>query len=318
MKRIAVLTSGGDASGMNSCIEVLFNLCQKEGYQLIGYKYGYQGLIDNKFTVLTNKDVQNIFSVGGSILKTSRCDAFMKIEGKKKAAQNLIDNNIDYLIVIGGNGSIKGASELQEFYKNIICIPATIDNDLGYTNQTLGFDTAVNNAVDAIVKMKQSMQANDRGLIVETMGRHCSDIATYSAVASQADLLITQKLEYLDVLKLISNIIETKTFSPLIVIKENLYNLTDLCNYINQKTTIDFKCNQLGYIQRSGQPTVCDKILATEFAYKAVEVIKNNQYGLAIGKCDGNLMVADLLKAAKSSEQQENHQLKQIFNIITK
>lgn len=318
MKRIAVLTSGGDSSGMNSCIEVLFNLCQKEGYQLIGYKYGYQGLIDNKFSVLTHQDVQNIFSVGGSVLKTSRCDDFRKLEGKKLAAQNLIDNNIDYLIVIGGNGSIKGASEFEAFFPNIICIPATIDNDLGYTNQTLGFDTAVNNAVDAIVKMKQSMQANDRGLIVETMGRHCSDIATYSAVASQADLLITEKLDYIDILKLISNIIEYKTLSPLIVLQENLYNLFELCSYINNNTSIEFKCSQLGYIQRSGEPTVCDKILATEFAYKTIELIKNNKQSLAIGKCDGKLVALDLNSVANSSKKQENNQLKQIFNLITK
>ena len=318
MKRIAVLTSGGDSSGMNSCLDVLYNLCQKEGYQLLGYKYGYQGLIDNKFSVLTNQDIQNIFSVGGSVLKTSRCDAFMKVQGKKKAAQNLIDNNIDYLVVIGGNGSIKGASELQEFYPNIICIPATIDNDLGYTNQTLGFDTAVNNAVDAIVKMKQTMQANDRGLIVETMGRHCSDIATYSAVASQADLLLTEKLDYIEILKLISNIIENKTLSPLIVVKENLYDINDLCKYVNEKTDVVFKCSQLGYIQRSGEPTVCDKILATEFAYKTIQLIKENKFALAIGKCDGKLITQPLIVAAKSSEQQENKQLKEIFNIITK
>ncbi|MBQ0017290.1 MAG: ATP-dependent 6-phosphofructokinase [Clostridiales bacterium] len=318
MKRIAVLTSGGDASGMNSCIEILFQLCKKNDFQLIGFMYGYKGLIENKFKILTKYDVQNIFNKGGSILKTSRCDEFLKVEGKIKASENLKKDNIDCLIVIGGNGSIKGAFELSEFFNNIICIPATIDNDLGYTNQTLGFDTAVNNAVDAIVKEKQTMETNDRGLIVETMGRHCSDIATYSAVASQADLLITEKLEFDGILSKVIKIANEKTNCPLIVIKENLIDIEELSKYLQEKTNITFKTDVLGYVQRGGEPTVCDKILATELAYLAVDLIKKEVYSKSIGKCDGKLMFTDLESAAKSSEQQENKKLKEIYNDISK
>ena len=318
MKKIAVLTSGGDASGMNACIEVLFDQCFKNNLELYGFMYGYQGLIDNNYKLLTQNDVKNIFNQGGSVLKTSRCDEFMKIEGKQKAAQNLIADQIDALIIIGGNGSIKGAYELTEFYKNIICIPATIDNDLGYTNQTLGFDTAVNNAVDTITKEYETMQANDRALIVETMGRKCSDIATYSAVASRADLLLTEPQTFDEILEKVSKIINQKSECPLIVSKENLVDIEQLAKFLQEKTKIIFRSDVLGYVQRGGEPTVADKIFATELSFLAIKNIIEKRFNVALGKKDGKLIDVDLETASHSSEQQENRELKNIFNEINK
>lgn len=316
MKRIAVLTSGGDASGMNSCLEVIFKACQKNKHQLFAFQYGFTGLVENNFKKLTKLEVANIYNLGGSIIKTARSAEFNSEEGVKKAYKNLIKNRIDTLIIIGGNGSVRGAGELQMLGADIICIPGTIDNDLYYTNQTLGFDTAVNNSVDAIVKIKQTMRSNDRGVVVETMGRNCPDIAIYSAVASQADILITENQSFDKILKDVKKVIKERTKSPLIIVKENLLDVAKLAEYLKEKTNTDFKSSVIGYLQRGGEPTVFDKILATQFASFTIDLINKGKTGKAVGIVDGKLISVDIDDAIKYNEQHENTQLLDIFKSL--
>lgn len=313
MIKIAILTSGGDASGMNSCLSVLIKTCVQKNYDVFVIPFGYKGLIENNFTRATISDVKDIFNLGGTYIKTSRCPEFFKKEGVQKAYDNLVLRGIDFLIVIGGNGSLQGAYELSNLGAKILFIPATIDNDLGYTNQTLGFDTAVNNAVDAIQKIKQTMQSHERGMVIETMGRNCSDIAIYSAIASQSDVLITEKMSFEKILKMVQNCIDVGIYAPMVIVKEYLLDVKALAEFLEDKTKIEFKYNILGYLQRGGSPTVFDRILATELAVHTINLISENKYNLAVGKQNNKLIETDLFSAVKSSVANDNLGLKKIF-----
>lgn len=298
MKNIAVLTSGGDSSGMNSALKVIFDQCKKQGYNLYGVMRGYKGLLENNFVLLNDSMVENIFSFGGSVIKCSRCPEFVREESKILAKQYLEKNNIDFLIIIGGNGSIKGANDLSKYFKNVICLPGTIDNDMEYTDQTIGFDTAVNNAVNAVKIMMSSMEANDRGFIVETMGRHCDDIAVKSAISLQADVVITKKVSYEEILTSVNEVLNRKT-SPLIIVKEYLFDIKELAHFLESQTGQEFRSCVLGYLQRGGEPTINDKNLASQFAIKAIELVMENKGGYAIGTKNGNVITETLEIASK-------------------
>ena len=191
MKKILVLTSGGDCSGMNAYIKALAKLCKKESVKLVASIEGFQGLVDNNIVDIEYDNLGEIQNLGGTIIKTSRSKDFVTKEGFEKAIQTLKNHNIDCTVIVGGNGSMRGANDLVNAGVNVIAIPGTIDNDLGYTQKTLGYDTACQNASEAIIKIKQTMQACGRGTIVEVMGRNCADIAIRSAILSNADMLIT-------------------------------------------------------------------------------------------------------------------------------
>ena len=190
--KVGILTSGGDAPGMNAFISKFTTLATAAGFEVIAFKFGYQGLIDNSTKPLTREDVSNIAHLGGSNIKSTRSSEFLTKQGFKRAIQNIKLNEIDCLVVLGGDGTLRGAKELSAAGIKIVYIPATIDNDLSYTDQTLGFDSAVNAAVDAIDKIKQTMLSLNRIFICEVMGRHCPDIAISSAIATDATILITE------------------------------------------------------------------------------------------------------------------------------
>ena len=182
MKRIAVLCSGGDSQGMNACIKAIVDTCTSNNVTVLGINRGYQGLIENDTKELTKFDVANIETIAGSIIKTSRSAEFMTEAGFRKAIDNLKKNDIEGLIVIGGNGSFRGCRDLVNAGVNVIGIPGTIDNDLFYTERALGFDTAVQQAVNTVTDIKQTMYANSRAVVFKCMGRHCGDIAVARAV----------------------------------------------------------------------------------------------------------------------------------------
>ena len=189
IKNIAILTSGGDCQGMNTAINIIVRVAIERNYNVFGIMRGFRGLFENDFIVLDNKKVANISSLGGTILKTSRFVEFKQDSIVKKCAVILKKNKIDVLIVIGGDGSYKGALALAKEGVKVICIPGTIDNDLRYTNRCLGFDTAVNNACQYIENVKQTMDSMSRGVVFEVMGRECGDIALYSAISTACDCL---------------------------------------------------------------------------------------------------------------------------------
>jgi len=286
MKRYAILCSGGDSQGMNICIKAFVNTCTTHGIIPIGIKRGYQGLIDNDMMFLDEKMVENIQGLGGTILKVSRSDEFRTPTGLDKAVRNLKKNAIDAVVVIGGNGTFNGAVNLVAKGIKVIAIPGTIDNDLYYTERTLGFDTAVNNAVRNVDDMMQTMDANSRGMIVRVMGRDCGDIALYTAVGSMANSVATRELNTSidDIVSDVKQSLDNGDVSPLVIISENLdYGTKEVEKALRKNLKIDTRSTDLGYIQRGGAPTIFDRMFGMNLGIMAVEVLEQNISGVALG-----------------------------------
>lgn len=299
MKKIMVLTSGGDASGMNAYIKALAKLCKKNDIELVASMYGYQGLVENSVKLLNYENMSEIQNLGGTIIKTSRSKDFITEEGFNKALKNIKSNNIDCLVVVGGNGTFNGARDLFNAGVKVLAIPATIDNDLEYTDKTLGYDTACQNAVDVIVKIKQTMDALDRGTIVEVMGRHCSDIAVRSAILCGADVLVTEQEDFEHILKKVKDVIDAKKRNPLIVVQENILDVNNLAHFLEERSGKEFRSTVIGYLQRGGEPTANDKLLAIKFAVKTMECVLKNVYGKAIGVLNDEVFSVDIEKAVQ-------------------
>lgn len=305
MKKIAILTSGGDSQGMNAYISKLVLLLKKNKQNIIGIMRGFQGLIDEDFIDLDSSMVENISFLGGSVLKTARCLEFYKPEGVEKAYKILKKHKIDILIVVGGNGSFKGAIDLMKLGMKIICIPGTIDNDLYFSDISLGFDTAVNNAVECIEKIKQTMLSNNRGVIIEVMGRNCGNIALSTAISVNANALIinedenSKKTYEKNTLNAIRNGIK----SPVIILQENICDGEEMAKNLQEKTKKQFKFERLGYVQRGGEPTVKDKIFANLLAIQTVNSIMAGETNIAIGMKKENIFTTSLEKvlSAKSN-----------------
>ena len=302
MKKVLVLTSGGDSSGMNAYIKAIAKLCKKNGIAIFGSMYGFAGLIKNDFVELDYNKMPQVQNMGGSILKSSRCKEFQTADGFQKAVQNVKNGGFDCLIVVGGNGSLRGAYDLMKSGINIIGIPATIDNDLAYTELSLGYDTACQNAVSDIVKIKQSMSAFDRGFIAEVMGRHCSDIALKTAIISNADMCITENVGFEDVLQKVNQKTQNGVKSPLIIVQENLFDTEKLAEYLEAETKREYRSVKLGYIQRGGEPSNVDKMYAIELAVLTMENFKSNTFGIALGKKGGKTVAEDLVEATKTKQ----------------
>ncbi len=285
IKRIAVLTSGGDAPGMNACIYSMFQTCVLNNVALYGVRRGYSGLIEGDLYKLKYEDVRNINNIGGSFLGTSRCKEFETLEGRQKALEILQKNKIDCLIAIGGDGTFSGLIELEKIYPNVIGIPGTIDNDLGYTERTIGFDTAVNNAVNAIDIIQQTMIANRRISIIETMGRHCGLIALHSATAGNASIVVTSEKpkteEELE--ELIKKQVKRGNLAPCVVVAEKLFDVNALARRLEKNLGIEARGIVLGYIQRGGSPTVSDRILAMRYAVESVTNAITKKFGFVLG-----------------------------------
>lgn len=287
MRKIAVLTSGGDAPGMNAAIRGVVRCACSRGMEVYGIERGYQGLINGDLYRMDSRSVSDTIHKGGTILKTARCPEFNTEEGIKKGADVLNAYGIEGLVVIGGDGSFRGMRDLSNKH-GIICmgIPGTIDNDLGYTDYTLGFDTAVNTVLDAMNKIRDTMTSHDRACIIEVMGRHCGDIALYSGIAGGAESIIVPELpfdinEICDKMK--KNIIKGK-ISDIIVLAEGVGNCVDLKKEISERTGITIRTVKLGYIQRGGTPSMQDRVLASRCADRAVELLyKDSKESKVIG-----------------------------------
>lgn len=301
MKKIAVLTSGGDAPGMNAAIRAVVRYGIYYDMEVYAVHRGYEGLIDNEFERMHRRSVADILHRGGTIIKTARSARFHDPENRKKAYKNLETLGIEGLVVIGGNGSLTGAKLLSdETGIPVMGLPGTIDNDLRYTDFTIGFDTAVNTVLDAITKIRDTSSSHERSTIIEVMGRHCGDIAVYSGFAGGAEIvLIPEKDLSIDdaVNKVASGIDSGKLHSIIIRAEGYPVSSADLIKAIKEKTGQDVKLVVLSYLQRGGSPTLRDRVLATECGVLAVELLKDGIYNRAIGEVDGKIQHFDLGEA---------------------
>jgi len=275
MKKIGVLTSGGDAPGMNAAVRAIVRTAIYNKVEVIGIKRGYTGLIEQDIEPMNVYSVADIIQKGGTILRSSRSEYFMTDAGQKKAVKNLQDYGIEGLIVIGGDGSFRGAQALSNKGITTIGVPGTIDNDIGCTDYSIGFDTALSTAIDAISKIRDTTSSHNRVNVVEVMGRDCGDIALFAGLAGGAESIIVPEKEYnLDDIcdKLLRGKDRGKLHS-IIILAEGAGNFTDVCKGIEERTGVVTRGTNLGYIQRGGSPSSFDRILASRMGYMAVNLL---------------------------------------------
>lgn len=292
MKKIGVLTSGGDAPGMNAAIRAVVRTAIYHGFEVAGIYRGYQGLIEGDIENLNITSVGDIIHRGGTMLRTARCLDFKTDEGFNKGLQMLKMFKVDSLVIIGGDGSFNGAMRLAQAGFPTIGLPGTIDNDLAYTDYTIGFDTALSTVVNAVGNIRDTSSSHGTVNIIEVMGRNCGDIALFGGLAGGAEAVIIPELET-DIDELCSTIIKGKKRGKLhsiILLAEGVGKPYDLAEQIKMKTNSDVKVSIIGYLQRGGTPTPNDRILASRMGAHAVELLKAGVYGRAVG-IKGNEMI---------------------------
>ncbi len=290
IKKIGVLTSGGDSPGMNAAIRGVVRSAFAQKLEVMGIFRGYSGLLNDEIRLLSHRSVSNIIDRGGTILKTSRCPEFMTKEGQKRAVEILQRNSIDGLVVIGGDGSYRGAQVLSHDW-NIPCIglPGTIDNDLNGTDRTIGSDTAIETALDAIDKIKDTVNSMERIFVVEVMGRHCGYLALKVALAGGAEQVLIPEVpfELADIAQEITEGYIRGKASWIIVVAEGVGRAADIAEKINDITDLETRVVVLGHIQRGGAPSAEDRILGGRLGAAAVELLARGEYGKAVGvSCD--------------------------------
>ena len=300
MKKVAILTSGGDAPGMNACVRACVRYAIYNDIDVYGVERGYVGLLNNSVTRMNSRSVSDIIHRGGTILKTARCPEFKEVEYQKQAADTLQAYGIDSLIVIGGDGSFRGAKDLSDNCGiNVVGIPGTIDNDLAYTDYTLGFDTAGNTVLSAINNLRDTMGSHDRASLLEVMGRKCGDIALYASLAGGAEYCITPEVP-VDIDEMARSLLQSQKrgkTSNMIVLAEGAGDRDEICKKIKELTGISVKTTVLGHIQRGGSPTMSDRVLAARMAVKAVDLIKENKTNRVIGIKNNAIIDMDISEA---------------------
>jgi len=305
LKRIGVVTSGGDAPGMNAAIRAITRIAYSKGFQVFGFERGWEGLMMNLVRPLTPRSVGGIIHLGGTILHTSRSLQFRRKEGRLKAARNLARNNIDGLAVIGGNGSFNAALELSEYTDTLIAgVPATIDNDIFGTDETIGFDTAVNTAVVEIDKIRDTAISHERVFIVEVMGRTRGFIAAAVGLGVGAEVILVPEVkpEKEKIIKRLEENSAKGKRSGIIVAAEGIGDTRKLAAEIEKSTGTEVRLSILGYAQRGGSPTARSRLLANLFANEAVELLSQEQGKKMVGLQKGKVTGIDLEKACKTDK----------------
>ena len=308
MKTIGILTSGGDAPGMNSAIRAAVRTALNSGLRVKGIRNGYDGLMQGDIYEMNVSSVADIIHKGGTILGTARSLEFETPEGQKRGAQILNDYGIEGLIVIGGDGSFKGAKALSDLGINTIGLPGTIDNDMGYTDFTIGFFTAIETVTDAIGKLRDTSSSHGRAVVIEVMGRNCGDLALYSGLAGGAESIIVPEHNFS-----ISEIIDKMEHGRkrgklhhLITLAEGVGDPYSLAKELEEKTGIETKVTILGHVQRGGSPSAVDRLLGSSMGSRAVNLLEDGKTNLALGYVDGSIIEVSIDEAvSKKSEFDE-------------
>ncbi len=303
MKRIGVLTSGGDSPGMNAAIRAVVRTCVYHGIEVFGIESGYQGLIDGRIKQMNARSVSGIINRGGTILKSARCKEFREVEGRVKAANELANHGIEGLAVIGGDGSYRGAQDLfDEHGIRCIGIPGTIDNDIGGTNFTIGYDTALNIALEAIDRLRDTAQSHDRIFFIEVMGRHSGYLAMMSGLAGGAEQVLVPEIptDVEEVAKALKKGIENGKTSSIVVVAEgdDAGHAIEVARKIEECSDLtDIRVAVIGHLQRGGPPSAFDRILASRFGMRAVEALMEGVSGKMVGISSNTVVIRPLSEA---------------------
>ncbi len=319
IKKIGVLTSGGDAPGMNAAIRAVVRTALFHDVDVIGIRKGYNGLINGEIKEMHSKDVSNVMNLGGTILHTARCPEMMTEEGLDKAAAIYKILSLDALVVIGGDGSFRGMQSLAERGVNCIGIPATIDLDMNSTEYTIGFDTAVNTGMDALNKLRDTSSSHERCSVVEVMGRDAGYIAVWCAMVGGAeDVMFPEEKEIIDSKKVIQQILENRSIGKrhnLIVVAEGVGGTQKLAQDIQNITGIQTRATILGHLQRGGSPTAVDRMHASMMGYHAVKAILSGEENKVVAFNGGKYELLDLEKAM-TMEKHLDHEIYDVIKIL--
>jgi 6-phosphofructokinase 1 len=305
LRRIGVVTSGGDAPGMNAAIRAVVRVAYSKKLQVLGFRRGWEGLITNTFTALTPRSVGGIIQLGGTILHTSRCPEFRKREGIRRAAKTLASNHIDGLAVIGGNGSFRGALKLSTYTDTMIVgIPASIDNDVFGTEETIGFDTAANTAVTEIDKIRDTAVSHERVFMIEVMGRERGFLALEIGFTVGAEIILVPEAKYRkdDLFRTIRENRAKGKKSGLIVAAEGIGDTRLLAEQIQRNTRAEVRLSVVGYAQRGGSPTARSRLLASLFANRAVELFSEEEDDRIVGLQNGRIGSLELHKSCETEK----------------
>ena len=319
MKRIGLLTSGGDAPGMNAAIRAVVRTAIYYGMEVYGIERGYAGLIDDTMHEMQMRSVSDIVQRGGTVLRTARCLEMLNPDGQKKAVATLKKHGIEGLVVIGGDGSFRGAKCLTEDYGiPTIGIPGTIDNDLEYTDYTLGFDTAVNTCLDIINKLRDTMTSHERISVVEVMGRHCGDIALYAGITSGAEIIVVPEIAYDmdDIVMRINRSRANGKRSNIIVIAEGVMSADAFTKQLQEVTSYSVRATTIGHIQRGGSPSMADRMLAAQLGNKAVRLLKDGIGNRVVGIHKNEIIDMDIIEAV-SMKKKFNYELYETLQMIS-
>ena len=310
IKKIGVLTSGGDAPGMNAAVRSVVRSCVYNNIEIVGILFGYQGLIDNKIKPMDARSVNNIINKGGTILKTARCEEFRSENGRKKAYSNIKENKIDALVVIGGDGTFTGAMIFQkEFSLPIIGIPGTIDNDIYGTQYTIGYDTALNTVINAIDKIRDTAISHNRLFFVEVMGRDAGHIALNAGIGAGAEEILVPEANMglerlLDSLKRSE---KSGKSSSIVVVAEGDKtgkNVFEIASYIEKNMPeYEVRVSVMGHMQRGGSPSCFDRVLASRMGVYAVENLLSGESNSMIGIINNEMTLCPLKKAIKGKSE---------------
>lgn len=318
MKKIGVLTSGGDAPGMNAAIRAIVRTGIYNNIEVMGISRGYSGLINGEIKKLDVSSVGDIIHKGGTILKTARSNQFKTEEGRKRAINVLEVFGIEGLIIIGGDGSFRGAEKLSQAGIKTIGIPGTIDNDLPYSDYSIGFDTAVNTVLDAITKIRDTSISHGKATIIEVMGRNCGDIALYTGLAGGAESVLVPEESY-DIDEVCKKLIQGKSRGKLhniIMLSEGTRNACELQKEILIRVGIEARITVLGFIQRGGNPTAFDRILASRMGAKAVEALINGKSSRVLGIKHNKIIDMDTAEAL-SVEKEFDDEMYKLASILS-
>ena len=322
MKKIAVFTSGGDSPGMNACIRAVVRAAAHYNIEVVGIRRGYKGLINNDFCSLGSKDVSYILHRGGTILGSARSEEFRTVEGRKKAYKNLKKNNIEGIVAIGGDGTFTGAHIFMQEYHDIAIVgtPVTIDNDLYGTDFTIGYDTAINTAMEAIDKIKDTADSHDRLFFVEVMGRDVGFIAARAGIASgaKAILIPESKTNIEELVDQLRKNAEQKKMSNIVVVAEgdDEGGAFIIAKKVKEKIDIfDIRVTVLGHMQRGGSPTCMDRVLASRVGVAAVEALKDGEKGIMLGQLHREVSKTPFGKAIKHNKKMSS-QLEDLAKIL--
>ena len=320
MRKIGVLTSGGDAPGMNAAVRAVVRCGIDRGMEVYGIERGYEGLIEGEIREMTMSSVGDILHRGGTILRTARSERFKTEAGQKHAMNVLEAFGIEGIVVIGGDGSFRGGLELSKRGVPVMGIPGTIDNDLGYTDYTIGFDTAVNTVLSAVTNIRDTSSSHERATVIEVMGRHCGDIALYAGLTGGADNILVPEMPF-DINKVCRKIIQGKNRGKLhdIIMKAEGVEVDtqELAQMIEERTGKETRVVILAYLQRGGSPTAKDRMLASRMGSKAVELLYDDEESRAIGICGSEICAYGLAEALEM-KRPFNTELYELADILSK